>query len=371
MDPSAVELPVGMPASFGEGTISARSDAWPKFEDDIVIRDGKLAKAITVFSGWSSKELLLSFIRKGFSPVLDGKGQPTRFEIMRSGAIEAIKDRGTPSHVISTLNGFGGPQKASKEIEETGAVFDDYPKPLALLEYLSKIVGGNDFIAMDFFAGSGTTAQAIMNSNYGDGGTRKFICIQLPEPTTKGSEEDGKKETAASRAGFKTISQVAIKRIEGASKQFKSTSYDGDFGFKVFKLDSSNIQAWNPDRGDLDQTLLDHQAHLVEGRSEQDLLYELLLKRGVDLTAPIDQREANGVPIYSIGYGVLFACLAEKVANTDVEALAQSIIDWHGELAPETDAQVVFRDSAFEDDIAKSNMTAILEQNGISHVRSL
>jgi adenine-specific DNA-methyltransferase len=157
---------------------------------------------------------------------------------------------------------------------------------------------------------------------------------------------------------------------EALSDTKKPTS-EADLGFKVFKLDSSNIQAWNPDRGDLDQTLLDHQAHLVEGRSEQDILYELLLKRGVDLTVPIEEREAVGKTIYSIGYGVLFACLADKIAKTDIEALAQSIVDWHRELAPETDTQVVFRDSAFEDDIAKSNMTAILEQNGIAHVRSL
>ncbi|SEJ65986.1 adenine-specific DNA-methyltransferase [Pseudooceanicola nitratireducens] len=117
--------------------------------------------------------------------------------------------------------------------------------------------------------------------------------------------------------------------------------------------------------------MLDHAEHLVEGRSEQDVLYELLLKRGVDLTVPIEEKEIAGKTVYSIGYGVLFACLDETIDKAEIEALAKGITDWHNELEPAADTQVVFRDSAFADDIAKTNMTAILEQNGIAHVRSL
>lgn len=147
--------------------------------------------------------------------------------------------------------------------------------------------------------------------------------------------------------------------------------FDGDLGFKVFKLDSSNIRAWNPDASDLEKTLLDHAEHLVQGRSEQDVLYELLLKRGVDLSVPIEEKAIAGKTVFSIGFGVLFACLDETIAKDDIETLGQGITDWHKALAPEADTQVVFRDSAFADDIAKTNMTAILEQNGIAHVRSL
>ena len=144
-----------------------------------------------------------------------------------------------------------------------------------------------------------------------------------------------------------------------------------DLGFKVFKLASSNIRTWNPDQKDLEQSLLDSVEHLVEGRTEEDVLYELLLKRGVDLTVPIEQREITGKTVYSIGYGVMFACLDTKLNLDEVETVAQGIIDWHKELEPASDTQVVFRDSAFSDDISKTNMTAILEQNGIAHVRSL
>ena len=144
-----------------------------------------------------------------------------------------------------------------------------------------------------------------------------------------------------------------------------------DYGFRVFKLSNSNIRVWNPNRTDLEESLLSHEEHLVESRTEQDVLYELLLKRGVDLAVPIESREVFGKNIYSIGYGVLFACLNESISKEQVEDIAQAIIAWYGELAPSSDTHVFFRDSAFLDDVSKTNMAAILEQNGITHVRSL
>lgn len=110
---------------------------------------------------------------------------------------------------------------------------------------------------------------------------------------------------------------------------------------------------------------------MVAGRSEEDILYDLLLKHGVDLTVPIEEKSIVGKTVYSIGYGVLFACLDTAISRDQVEDLAMGIIDWHKELEPASDTQVVFRDSAFANDIAKTNMTAILEQHGIGHARSL
>jgi len=110
---------------------------------------------------------------------------------------------------------------------------------------------------------------------------------------------------------------------------------------------------------------------LIEGRSEQDVLYELWLKRGIELTTTIEMENAADKTIYSIGYGVLFACLDTSIDGDEVDEVAQGIIDWHKGLDPETDTHVFFRDSAFADDIAKTNMATILEQNGITHVRSL
>ena len=290
---------------------------------------------------------------------------------MASGAVEAVKKRGVPSHVISSLTNLGGPQRAAGEVNATGAAFDDYPKPLALMKYLLKMNEGNDFTVMDFFSGSGTTAHAVLELNAEDSGSRRFIAVQLPESTVKTDEEDVRIETAAYKAGFKTIFEVGVARLTGAVKSIKAGGYDGDLGFKVFKLANSNIKSWNPDRADLEQTLLTHQEHLIEGRDEQDVLYELLIKRGVDLAAPIESRDFSGKKVYSIGYGALFACLDESLSHANIENVAQGILNWHGELMPASDTHVFFRDSAFGDDVAKTNMAAILEQNGISHVRSL
>ena len=147
--------------------------------------------------------------------------------------------------------------------------------------------------------------------------------------------------------------------------------FSGDLGFRVLKLDTSNIRAWNPDRDDLVQTLLDHEEHILAGRTENDIVYELLLKLGLDLCVPMRTRSFAGKTVSSIGGGVLMTCLAEEILASDVEALAQGIVAWHKELAPVGDTTCVFRDSAFENDVAKTNLAAILEQHGIQNVRSL
>ena len=241
----------------------------------------------------------------------------------------------------------------------------DNPKPTGLVSELLRVGSDKDSIVLDFFAGSATTAHATIKLNYEDGGDRRYIMIQLPEPCEEKSE--------AFKSGYKTIAEIGKDRIRRIASKIKeeNSEYGGDLGFKVFKLSSSNIQAWNPDYSDLEESLLSHQEHLVMGRTEQDILYELLLKRGVDLTTPIESREVAGKTIYSIGYGVLFACLDESITKNQVEEIAQSIVKWHQELASSSDTHVFFRDSAFSDDIAKTNMAAILEQNGITHVRSL
>jgi len=242
----------------------------------------------------------------------------------------------------------------------------DFPKPIFIIERMIDLIDDTSALILDFFAGSGGTGHAVFSKNLARNDSNyKFILVQLPEKT--GSK------TVAFKAGYKTIADIGKERIRRASTQIKEENpeYDGDLGFKVFKLDSSNIRAWNPDRSNLEQTLLDHKEHLVPGRSEQDVLYELLLKRGIELTVPIEEKTIAGKTVYSIGYGALFACLNETIARSDVEELAHGILAWHKELAPASDTQIVFRDSAFADDIAKTNMAAILEQYGISHVRSL
>jgi len=111
--------------------------------------------------------------------------------------------------------------------------------------------------------------------------------------------------------------------------------------------------------------------HIQEGRTEDDILFELLLKLGLDLTVPIDQRVIHGKTAHSIGGGVLLVCLDPTIGATDYEPLALGMAAWHKELAPAGETTLVFRDSAFADDVAKTNLTAILSQHGLDNVRSL
>ena len=147
--------------------------------------------------------------------------------------------------------------------------------------------------------------------------------------------------------------------------------FAGDLGFRVFKLASSNIRAWEPDRENLPKTLQESAEHLKTDRTEQDILFELLLKLGLDLTVPIEQTTIASKAVHSIGAGILLVCLAPQITREEVEPLALGIVAWHKQLAPAGETSVVFRDSAFADDVAKTNLTAILQQYGLENVRSL
>jgi adenine-specific DNA-methyltransferase len=252
-------------------------------------------------------------------------------------------------------------------ITNSDAVFET-PKPRRLLLrmlQLATTTDGHD-IVLDFFAGSGTTGDATMTANAADNGNRRFVCVQLPWMLeTEARLADGR--------AIKTLSGVTKERLRRAATKVKNENpmFVGDVGFRVYELDSSNIREWEPKRVDLDQTLSDHQEHLRPDRTEADIVSELLLKLGLDLCVPIEQKTIAGKVVYGIGGGVLVVCLAGTLASDDVEALAQGIVAWHHAAAPAGDTTCVFRDSAFADDVAKTNLAAILNQHGLMNVRSL
>jgi adenine-specific DNA-methyltransferase len=177
---SPVVLPVGFPASVDAAAIRARSDQWPHYATDVSIVDGKLAGAVTVSSGWSSKAILQQFIDSGFHPVPDSKGQRTRFVLTGTGAIESVKDRDQPSHVITVIGGVGSTQSQSTALSEMGFTFP-FPKPVDLIRYLVSMIQGDDFLVLDSFAGSGTTAHAVLKLNSEDGGSRRFVLVELDD----------------------------------------------------------------------------------------------------------------------------------------------------------------------------------------------
>jgi adenine-specific DNA-methyltransferase len=259
-----------------------------------------------------------------------------------------------------------------------GAAFS-FPKSVDLLRQCIQVGLGKDQIGLDLFAGSGTFGQAVMEHNLTDGANRHFVLVQLPETLSLDQKDQKAAAKFCDEIGEpRTIAELTKERLRRAGKKIKEENplFAGDLGFRVFKLASSNIRAWEPDRDKLAETLEASIEHLKTDRTEQDILFELLLKLGLDLCVPIETKKITGAKkqaheIHSIGGGSLLVCLSPAMPQADVEPLAQGLVVWHKELKPAGETTVVFRDSAFADDVAKTNLTAILHQNGLETVRSL
>lgn len=235
-----------------------------------------------------------------------------------------------------------------------------FPKPVDLIKQLTQYAHPEkDFIFLDFFAGSGSSADALLQLNSEDGGRRRFITVQLPEPIE--------------HKDYKSIAEITKERMRRVGRLIEkdSSGSQPDTGFRVFKLDTSNIRSWNPDSGNIASSLLESLEHIEIDRSSDDVLYEILIKLGLDLCVPMEKREISNKSVHSIGGGTLMACLDESISIDEAEKLALGIAAWRNEQGTVGDTTAVFRDTAFENDVAKSNLAAILEQHGIKQVRSL
>lgn len=232
-----------------------------------------------------------------------------------------------------------------------------FPKPVALLKFLISITTkfNKNAIILDFFSGSATTAHAVMQLNAEDGGHRRFICVQLPEKTDEQSE--------AYKAGYKTICEIGKERIRRAGEKIKEENKDKegienlDIGFKVFKLDSSNLVKWDntptTDEEEVKTRIQDSLFYLVEGREDLDLVYEIMLKYGLSLTLPVEERKFDGVTAYIINhpdYKVLI-CLQPNITLSAVE-----------EMDKETIGTYIFADRCFADANILSNTEEILKK---------
>jgi len=240
-----------------------------------------------------------------------------------------------------------------------GGVFD-YPKPSSLIKRLLQISCRPGDIVLDFFAGSCPTAHACYNLNIQDEGDRKFIMVQLPEKTEEKSE--------AFNQGFSNIAEIGKERIRKTIEALKEENpdYEGDLGFKVFKLDSSNIKPWDPNFDEVQLSIEDSIENVKPDRSEYDLLYEILLKYGIDLSLPIEERTINGANLYIGGAGALVLCPSDNITLEVVEGIAEIKDEFQPEIM-----RVVFRDNGFKDDVVKTNAIQILKQHGIEDVKSI
>ena len=342
-----VVIPIGFPCEIENFVIKKDSVVWPKYSDDVIIENFKTTNKVVASTGWASRAQLVEFIENDYNPVVDTKGQSTVFVLTKTGAIETIKKRGEVSHVISFLNGMGGTQKATADMGELGNYFD-YPKPVVLMKYLSKMYSEKDDIVLDFFSGSATTAHAVMQLNAEDGGNRKFIMVQIPEETPEDSE--------ARKAGYNTIPEIARERIRRAGKKIKEksplTTADLDTGFRVFRLDEGNYEDVNRTPKEFKQDQLDLFLNNIKtDRNGLDLLFGCMLDWGVQLSLPMTQEVVDGKTIYTVNDGDLVACFAENVSEDVVKAMADKM-----------PLRVIFRDSCFAQDADKINIYETFKQ---------
>jgi len=250
----------------------------------------------------------------------------------------------------------------------------NYPKPTYLISKLISFINPEkqSMTILDFFAGSSTTAHAAMDLNAENNSNHKFLMVQLPEETDKKSE--------AYKSGYENIAEIGKGRIRRAGEQIKdelTEKYESaseeerkemkhpddlDIGFKTFKLDSSNIKEWNPGQyDDVQLAIEDSLTPYVEGRTEKDVVYEMILKMGLDLTYPVEEYEVNGNTIYSVGYGFLMISLADEI---DL-AVAEKMIEIKDEHQPE-EFRVIFRDEGFRNDTDKTNIKETLRSAGLA-----
>ena len=331
--------------------------------------------------------------------LLDSDGNPSIWNINTKIWLNDRQEEGQlPNDFISKYEN----RHSAKELNELDIPFD-FPKPSELIKYLAKICDTkNDDIILDFFSGSASTAHAIMGINAEDGLKRKHIQVQLPQLTEEKSD--------AYKAGFKTIVEIGKERIRRAGKKIiqdqqkiikenknkiedLKKKMDGkilqqdieekidvlelqneniqfnidklDVGFKVFKLNSSNIKGWDGNPDNLEQSLFDSQDNIKTDRTEEDVLFEILLKYGLNLTLPIEEKVIEGKKVFNVGYGALFICLADGITSK----VAEGIGAWKQEIKPET-CRVIFKDSGFND-IEKTNAVQTLKRFGINEIKSI
>lgn len=286
------------------------------------------------------------------------------------------QEEGLTPHTLWTADEVGTTDSAKRDLNalfDDQAVFDT-PKPVGLIRRMIEIAGGTEGIVLDFFAGSGTTGEAVFQANAADAGSRTLILVQLPEPLNSSSQDQQVAAEFCKRSGLSSnIAELTRERLRRAANRLRQNApgLTIDLGFRAFELSSSNIRAWTPDSASIEQAVLLNLDHLEPNRSTEDLLFELLLKLGLDLCVPIESKPIAGKTVQSIGGGVLLACLDEHITVADAEPLALGIVAWHREQQTAGEVACVFRDSAFENDVAKTNLAAILEQHGIAKVRSL
>ena len=312
----------------------------PNLIYDIVSPSGKVIKPCS--NGWRwSKETVEEKIKSG--EIIFSEDE-TR--IIRKIYLKNLEGR-TPETIWFGKD-VGTTREAISELKDlfVRAPFDT-PKPTALIKRMCKLVKGNDYTVLDFFSGSATTAHAVMQLNAEDGGHRKFIMVQLQEPCDEKSE--------AYKAGYKNICEIGKERIRRAGEKIKSenplTTADLDIGFRVFKLDESNMKDVYYASNEYDQQMLAGlESNIREDRTDLDLFFGCILAWGLPLSMPHKSEKIDGCTVHTYNDGDLIACFNEDIPESVIK-----------EIAGRRPLRAVFRDSSFADSPAKINVGEIFK----------
>ena len=348
---------------YPAGSFAARSLSF-EYLDELIVAEGRVKTEVRVRGPWRINQ-----------DVLDQTLFVTRNRALRRTMMAEELGKAKLLNDLLDESEFYN-EKGSEELSELlGCGAFSNPKPRALIEYLMAAAGvTGDDIVCDFFAGSGTCGHAVFAANAADSQRRRFILVQLPEPLDANVDEQKVAAEFCRQLGKPlSLAEVTKERLRRAAKAVSSElgGDAADSGFRVFRLDTSNVREWHPSTPDVAAALAENVSHLHATRSDQDVLYELLLKRGLDLCVPIEEKTIAGKTVHSIGAGSLITCLDGRIARDDGERLALGIAKWHKEISPAGETAVVFRDDAFADDVVKTNVAAILDQHGLKNVRSI
>lgn len=295
------------------------------------------------FTSYLENKDLLVFKQTKNSPLLDETGKQAKYNIYTKSYLNDRKETGTLPRTL--WDGFIN-RKGADLLKKLDIPFD-FSKPIELIVYMMTIMNINDtsYTILDFFSGSATTAHAVMQLNAEDGGKRKFIMVQLPEVCDEKSE--------AYKAGYKNICEIGKERIRRSGKKIveETGKTDLDIGFRVFKLDESNMKEvyYKPD--DYNQSMLEKMtSNIKEDRSPEDLLYACMLDWGLELSLPHSVEKIDGFDVHIVNDGDLIACFDEKISEDAIK-----------QIADKKPLRVVFRDSSFANDAARVNVGEIFK----------
>lgn len=312
--------------------------------DDVTIEKGIITTPFRISAPFTwSQEMFDSEIKKGTRPVIN----TINFQIRVFRVYDDDNFKGLGSY-INGIEIKGTNEDAYEELERIFGVkkLFDYSKPV---NYIGSLIDAathfdEDAIILDFFSGSASTAQATMQFNSSSNGKRKFIMIQLPEVTEKDSQ--------AYKSGYKSICDIGKARIRISGEKIKSANSNIDSGFRVFKCDESNMKDVYFAPNDYSQGFLSQlEDNIKEDRTDLDLLFDCMLRWGVELSLPLSSKKVGTCTIHNVNDGDLVACFDGKITDEVIDAIA--------EMSP---LRVVFRDSSFTEASQKMNIFELFKQ---------